>query len=327
MTITTRTIFLALVIGLALTVSTFAQEQEDEGARRLWDTEFLKKRTAAKSPSTNTAPASSSATGPRKFPGYRRATAKATTPTGTPSKGETKIAAAPAATPKEEKLEGELLGVTIWRLRSARENDDREGRILLEEESSGKAAEWTPERVEADTIFAAGQRVRLSIESPRSGYLYVIDRELYADGSMSEPYLIFPTLRHNNGNNQVAAGKVIELPGKTVFRLTPSRSDYRGELLTLLVTPEPLKEITIKSGISKLDGELVAQWEKDWSAPVERFEMIGGAGKTRTKAENEAGQAGQRLLTQEDDLPQTLYRVAVKPGHPFLSNVTLKVGN
>jgi hypothetical protein len=333
MTISIRTIFLAVVVGLALAVSAFAQQQEDEGTRRIWDSEFLKKRAAAKPPPTNTATtpptaaSSGGSGGSGKFPGYRRATAKAATPAKASDKAEVKNPSASVAAVKEEKPEGELLGVTIWRLRSSRENDDREGRILLEEEGTGKAAEWTPERVEADTIFAAGQRLRLSIESPRNGYLYVIDRELYADGSMSEPYLVFPTLRNNNGNNQVAAGKVIEIPGKTVFRLTASRPDYKGELLMLLVTSEPLKEVVVKSGISKLDSQLVAQWEKDWSAPVERFEMIGGAGKTRTKAENEAGQEGKRLLTQEDDLPQTLYRVAVKPGNPFLGIVTLKVGN
>jgi hypothetical protein len=41
---------------------------------------------------------------------------------------------------------------------------------------SGRATtapvEWTPERVEADTAFAEGERIRLSIESPRDGYLY-----------------------------------------------------------------------------------------------------------------------------------------------------------
>lgn len=321
MTISIKKIFLVLVIGLAMTVHVFAQEQEDQGTRRIWDSEFLKKRAESKAPSTSKPQTSSPAlSGQKKFSGYRRA--------GTKSENQANKSDNKSAVPatKEEVPAGELLGVTIWRLRASIEKDSNEGRILLEEES-GKAAEWTPERVEADTVFAAGQRLRLSIESPRSGYLYVVDREIYADGSMSEPYLVFPTLRNNNGDNQVSAGKVIELPNKTVFRLSPSRPDYRGELLTLLVTPEPIKEIVVKPSISKIDAKLVTQWEKDWSAPIERFEMIGGQGKTRTKAESEAGQEGKRILTQEDELPQTLYRVAVKPGNPFLGSVTLKVGN
>jgi len=320
MTINTGRLFLAFVIASAMTGYVFAQEQEDPGTRRIWDSEFLKKRAESKAPSSKSQTASP-ASGQKKFSGYRRAGTKTENQA---SKAENKNA---VPTTKEEVPAGEMLGVTIWRLRAAIEKDNTEGRILLEEDSTGKAAEWTPERVEADTVFTAGQRLRLSIESPRSGYLYVVDREIYADGSMSEPYLVFPTLRNNNGDNQVAAGKVIELPNKTVFRLTASRADYRGELLTLLVTPEPIKEIVVKPGISKIDAKLVTQWEKDWSAPIERFEMIDGHGKPRTKAENEAGQEGKRILTQEDELPQTLYRVAVKPGNPFLGSVTLKVGN
>jgi hypothetical protein len=49
-----------------------------------------------------------------------------------------------------------------------------------------RPTEWTPQRIEADTPLKVGERVRLSIESPRTGYLYVIDREQYADGSYGE---------------------------------------------------------------------------------------------------------------------------------------------
>ena len=165
MTINTRKIFLAFVIGSVMAVSAFAQEQEDQGTRRIWDSEFLKKRAGAKPPSTGNAqtssPASSTSSGKQKFSGYRRASAKTT---NSASKVENKTASTIA---KEEATEGELLGFTIWRLRASIEKDNSEGRILLEEESTGKAAEWTPERVEADTVFTAGQRLRLSIESPQ----------------------------------------------------------------------------------------------------------------------------------------------------------------
>jgi hypothetical protein len=53
--------------------------------------------------------------------------------------------------------------------------------------------------------------------------------------------------------------------------------------------------------------------------------MVGGAGKTYTKTEKEAGAEG-RLLTQEDELPQTLYRITPKPGAPVLISVPLRVG-
>ncbi len=271
-----------------------AQDPPQEDERRLWDSEFLKKRTTAKTPS----PA-------RKPTGYKRVTPKENKPT--------------------EKSEGEMIGITIWRMRQSKQSDNQVSRILLEEEENKQKVEWTLERVESDTVFASGDRVRLSIESPRDGYLYVIDRELYIDGTMSDPYLIYPTLKNRGGNNSVSAGKVIELPGGSAFRLSPLKQDYAGEVLTVLVTPKPLPNLSIGRSMVKLDKSLVEGWEKQWSASVERFELIGGAGKPYTKAEKEAGQEGARLLTQEDEMPQTLYRLVTVSENPLVIKIPLRI--
>jgi hypothetical protein len=285
---------------MTLSAASGAAFAQDEDARRLWDSEFLKKRAAVKSPSISR----------RKTTGYRRASAGLDSPTDKPL---------------DSKVEAEMVGVTIWRLRKSKTADNKETRLLLPDEESKEQVEWTPERVEAETAFASGERVRLGIESPRDGYLYVIDREQYADGTSSEPYLIFPTLRNKDGDNSVKAGKVIEIPARSAFLLKPMRADYKGELLTLIVAQEPIVEIKVGPGIVKLDDELVKDWEKQWRVPVERFELIGGAGQPYSKAEKEAGQEGARLLTQEDELPQTLYRITAKPGQPLLVIVALRI--
>lgn len=299
--------------NLCLVATVFAQ---DEDARRLWDGAFLKKRAEAKTSSSD-APA-------RKTTGYRRVTPKKAA-TQNPTPQSTTPQSTILQTQPNDKTEGEMIGLTIWRLRASRAADSLEARLLLEDESN-KEVEWTPERVEADTVFAAGDRVRLGIESPRDGYLYVIDREQYADGAVSDPYLIFPTLRNRDGANSVTAGKLIELPGRSAFRLKPMRPDYAGEVLTVLVTSEPLKEIKIGSSATRLDSEMIARWESQWAGAVERFELIGGAGKSYTKAEKEAGQDGSRILTQDDAMPQTLYHVSVKRGAPLLVTVPLRIG-
>ena len=95
------------------------------------------------------------------------------------------------------------LGLTIWRLRPATGQPD--GARLLVQEGGAESA-WVAERVDADTPLDVGDRVRLSFESARAGFLYVIDREQYADGTASEPYLIFPTSRTRGGDNRVEAG-------------------------------------------------------------------------------------------------------------------------
>jgi uncharacterized protein DUF4384 len=299
--------------NLCLISAPAVRAQDEDAPRRLWDGAFLKKRAEAKT----SAPA-------RKTTAYRRTTPKKTAAPNQASQGLTPNHPA-AQNQAAEQAEGGMIGLTIWRLRPSRAADNREARLLLEEGSS-KEVEWTPERVEADTIFAPGERVRLGIETPRDGYLYVIDREQYTDGSLSDPYLIFPSLLNRDGANSVAAGKLVELPERAAFQLKPLRPDYAGEVLTILVTPEPLKDIKPASGAVKLDSEMVAQWESQWAGAAERFELVGGAGKPYTKAEKEAGQDGARALTQDDAMPQTLYQVDVKSGSTLLVKVPLRIG-
>jgi hypothetical protein len=217
------------------------------------------------------------------------------------------------------------LGITIWRLRPS-VNTDGGPRILVQEGAESVA--WTPERVPADSPLAQGERVRLSIESPRTGYLYVVDREQAANQQLGDPYLIFPTTRTNHGDNQVTAGRLIEIPAQddrpNYFTLRQSAPGQAAEMLTVIVTSKPIEGITIGPKALALSNDQVARWEQDWSKQTQRFEMNGGAGKTWTKAEQEAGLDATRLLTQEDPGPQTIYRVAASGDEPILVKVGLK---
>lgn len=302
---------LATICLTMLTVTVCAQDPAgDEDARSLWDSEFLKKRAASKSPGSA-----------RKNTGYRRVTPKPAAAAGKPA--EAKPESAVAATPA--KPEGEMIGLTIWRFRRAASGDNEDSRLLLEEESNSEKIAWTLERTESESTFGVGDLVRIGVESPRDGFLYVIDREMYVDGSQSDPYLIYPTLRNRKGDNSVSAGKLVELPGRSAFRLKSTRDDYAGESLTLIVTSKPIEDITIGEKILKLDSDLVEKWEKQWNAQIERFELVGGKGKPYSKAEKEAGADGARILTQDDEMPQTLYRVVTKPGEPLLIKAPLRV--
>ena len=112
---------LIVLITTLLFGSALPQEQEE---RQLWDAEFLKKRTPAKS--TTTAP-------PKKT-SYRKATSKD-----------------PKEVPVDLKAPAEMVGITIWKLRKPKVADSEDSRLLIAEGSEN--GEWTPERVEADTIF------------------------------------------------------------------------------------------------------------------------------------------------------------------------------
>src|SRR5262249_54753086 len=149
------------------------------------------------------------------------------------------------------------------------------------------------ERIEEGTPLLPGQKVRLSIESlTRSGYLYVIDREQYEDGTRGDPMLIFPTEKTRD-ENFVKSGRLIYLPSAAgKFRIKPSEADKRhvGELVTILVSSQPLIDADqLSAKAIKLPRRQVEAWEKQWGSRATRFELDGGAGQAMTEKEKAAG--------------------------------------
>ncbi len=234
------------------------------------------------------------------------------------------------ATPRipPEQVNGDtVLGITFWRLRPARATDDKQIRLLKHAKDNTPVREWTPERIDAGTPLAPKQRVKLSIEAARTGYLYIVDRELYADGSVGDPYLIFPTLSIRNGDNRVAVGKIFDIPNDdSYFNLEPSRDDQVGEIITVIVAPQPLEGFQIGEEMVRLPKELFAGWEKAWGARTGRLDLENAAGKTVTKEERDAA-AGNRPLEAGGPAPQSLYyRPGATTEDPLLASVRLRYG-
>jgi hypothetical protein len=217
------------------------------------------------------------------------------------------------------------LGITIWRLRPVVANDTG-ARMLVREK--GNSSEWVPERVEADTTFREGDHVRLSIESLRAGYLYVIDRDLLADGSSGPAMLIYPWVDILQGDNQMRPGKLIDIPGQeddpSYFTARLTSPNQVGELLTVIVTESPLA-LPISDKPFQISNVELAKWEKRWGGQSDRFEMEGGAGEAWTQQERQAAaRKGTRQLTRDDPAPQTIYRVSTNDSKAILVNVRLR---
>lgn len=227
-----------------------------------------------------------------------------------------------------------MLGITIWRLRRVAESDlsvAPELRLLSYDPDLGKEIEWVLERVPLGSRFSPGERIRLSVESNRPGYLYVVNQELYADGSAGDPWLIFPLKRFRNGFNFVEAGRVIEIPPREArlkfFTLSPTSisapSGQIGERLSFLVSPTPL-EIEVRDRPYPLDRATFERWKALWQQPGEHYEMEGGSGRLWSMAEKEAGADPERRLTLEDSTPQSIFRVAAGAQSPFLLDLTIR---
>jgi hypothetical protein len=213
---------------------------------------------------------------------------------------------------------GSQLGLTFWKLRRTNVSDSKAWRTgRYDSEPLG----WIAERVEADTEFHEGDYLRLSIESPRAGYLYVIDRDWFSDGRSGETNLIFPI---RGDDNRLQAGKLIDIPApdQTPFQATP-KAHQVGEILTIIVSSSPL-ELTISEKPLPITSSQLVQWEEMWGGTTTRFEMENGAGQVRTSHEQQAAaRRGTRQLTRDDPPPQTIYLIPSKVSGAFLFNVKL----
>lgn len=216
-----------------------------------------------------------------------------------------------------------VIGVTLWRLRPSRKADTGE-RIIAHD--GPESMEWLPERVSSSGRLSEGDRIRMSIEAARTGYLYVVDQEQYADGSKGEPYLIFPTTRLRGGDNSVRAGRVIEIPAQDdsppYYTLKRRRADQVGENVTVLVSPTPIPALTINDKQQRLSAETLLAWEKSWGGQAGRLELTDGVGKPWTKQEQEAGADGTRSMKQAEPAPQTLY---YRPGATATDPVLIRL--
>lgn len=220
------------------------------------------------------------------------------------------------------------IGVTVWRMERATKSST--GTRMLVQNDTGTRDEWVPKRVPSDSIFSSGDLVRLSIESPRDGYLYVFDREIRKHGAFGEPYQIFPTATARGGDNRVRAGVVIDIPAQSdavpVFTLKPvdANSDWQGEMLTIIVSPKPIRQLPTLTAAGPIPLDVFEALEEAYSRDVVQYEQDGSEGSAYTKAEKEAG-SGTRQLTQVDPYPQTVYRVKTAPGQPMITWLPLKL--
>jgi Domain of unknown function (DUF4384) len=216
------------------------------------------------------------------------------------------------------------LGITIWRLRPMKAND--KGATVVVKEND-KLSEWVAERVESDTVFNKGDFVRLSIESPRAGYLYVVNQDQFDDDTTGNPAVIYPWGGMAPGDNRVQPGMIVDIPSHeddpSYFRASPTKANQVGELLTFIVTKTPL-DLPISKDPLKISKVQLTSWKKQWGSNSERFEMEGGAGELWTEKEKQAASRTRtRQLTRTDPAPQTIIRVTGANTSGLLVNVRL----
>jgi hypothetical protein len=244
---------------------------------------------------------------------------------------------------------GQDIGITVWRLRLPSDNKkevrqeigvkrlpqrvpDAYGKLQVIPQTSNNTAFLIAERASVDELFRNEEMIQLGVEIPSEGYLYIFEREKYADGTTSTPFLIFPTARNNGGKNKVGPGVLTYIPALTddppIFTLKRSVSNQVAEELTFFLTPEPLSNFVLPNDQLEWSEEQF-KGIKQWTAKTGRADLVGGNGKVQVSEEAEAAKASisdrTKRLKHSSPLPQTIFRVVRKPSEPFIVTMLLRI--
>jgi hypothetical protein len=218
-----------------------------------------------------------------------------------------------------------MLGVTAWRLRHSTTEDSE--RDLVHEGPSGPQR-YIPERLAADSRLSEGDKVRISIEAAIAGFLYVVSREEYANGTYGKPQLIFPTGRIRGGKNAVQPGEFIEIPewnnSTPYFTLRRSKPSETGEQLFLLLSKQRLAEIHTTGESQPLDPATLEDWTRKWGSKTRMLDDPARAGSPITPVEHDAAARGRRL-THSDPVPQFLFRSSNEGQDALLAQYTIRL--
>ncbi len=309
-----------LLVVLILVSGSSAYSQDGAQTRSITSDDFVTKRPVAKSPGIR----------PKKKPIYRLSSSQTGIRRGrrSPSRKPVKIGRSVLSD----------IGVTIWKLRPG----SASAAVTFPVKVEGRVEAWVAERVNSATAFREGDRVRLAVEPSTSGYLYVVNSEILADGNYDDPYLIFP---FRDEGNRVIPGMLVDIPDQKdeipYFNISAKDPNYRGEMLTVIVSPVPLTINAERDGKITNVGVL-ANLEID--ADVSVFERTDDDDKVYTTIEADsscgarsrmlvrekttgASPCGEktRQLTREEPAPQAVYRVKTTVGKPAVAFVKLNV--
>ncbi len=225
---------------------------------------------------------------------------------------------------KDEFAKAKKLGITLWKFDKRKLGNEIPGGQTPDSRSiTHPIDDSAVVRVNQDTLFRLGDKIRLSVESPTSGYLYVANCEIYEDGSYGTPMIVFPTKRTRGGVNFLSVGNPIELPSindqPNYFLFTASKSEKKvvAEALVFVVTKSLITDFEVPADNKELAKSRLELWEKKWTGRTEIWEIDSKESREYTQAEYESGneilrigeESKGRSLKSDEPEPQTLYAV------------------
>lgn len=227
----------------------------------------------------------------------------------------------------------EQVGVTIWRLRRCGSGGGGRRCFLSLSDGPGNTFLYEAVRVTTDDDFRVGDGIQLAVESPVRAFVYVVHQEVYRDGRIGAPKLLFPL---REGGNVVRPGRPLLVPaqpGGGEVKVLKMRNEHGRDLLAerlkIIVTRHELGGLFRQDGPRDLAASDLRLWESQWSGRLELFNLEGRGDEIMSLNEWEAMQTGNdggRDLTTSDLAPQKLYVVERRRSDGVLITLDLPYG-
>jgi hypothetical protein len=225
------------------------------------------------------------------------------------------------------------IGVTVWRFSPTRCAIPN---CPLPAGDKGLIDTSAGMRIDDSLALSTGERVRLGLESlSHDGFVYVIDREQFADGTFGDPYLIFPTKNINNGKHYARPGLQIQLPraeGCFCVKVRDPQKVLVADNLIVIISPQPLlNPENIGAREIPLPAQLTSYVSRADRERPHRATLKGGAGLPQSTTEQMAGTKGlfdtEPVLTQSDLPPQSIYQSLVPRERAAVFSMYLRYNN
>lgn len=217
--------------------------------------------------------------------------------------------AAPTPIPPPPDSRSSFVGMTVWRLQEPKVGRTAT-RSISHDGTTGREVEL--ERLVPGDKLPPDQRVRFGVESSTQAYLYVFDQERLADGSLTDPVLVFPTQRLRGGDNLLRPHFLVEFPDvddrPNFLRLDAPKPNVAAEVITVLVSPRMLPELSIRSGPYTVDRAVFDGWRQQWTvaSPLKTLTQTAGTGYSQPE-KAAARRQGGTALSATAPMPLSLY--------------------
>ncbi len=223
-----------------------------------------------------------------------------------------------------------FLGLTLWQMVLAPPTAEVKTRGFShpKEDKEGKK-DWTAVRIGWDKPVHENDYVVFTFESAPQGYLYVIDRDAFSDGSFGDPILIFPTKRIRNGSNEVEPGHLVQIPDPMdrppALQVDPAKPGQTGIQLIVIATPQEIPELRAADDQQKIPAAWLVRWQKQWATNVELTTDPKLNGVAITLAEQAALSDFNHPLGPNDKAPSALFHRRGPSGQPIYVAATLRL--